>query len=114
MSNIQHQIKPTTTPQACVASWSNLRLNDTASVINMAQYADKSIQVHGTFAGATLRLVGSNDGNNWFVLTDAQGVDIDITQPDIKFVSEVTLYIKPQVIGGDATTDLVVTILLKE
>lgn len=115
MPTIQHLITATKTFKACVASWTNLRNGYDGSPIEMAQYTDKSIQVTGVFgAGGNLRLVGSNDGINWFVLTDAKGTDIDITEPDIKFVSEATLYIKPLVTGGDATTDLTVTILLKE
>ena len=75
---------------------------------------DRSVQVAGTFgAGGNLRILGSNDGTNYIVLTDPQGNALNFTAAGIETVMELTRYIKPLVTAGDVTTSLTVTLLAR-
>ena len=105
---------PTATSRAFVARWSDLLLSDDGQSMEFSQYTDKSVQVAGTFGGASIRIEGSNDGTNWAALTDPQGNDLLIVAPKIEQVTECTLYIRPVVVGGNGTTSLTVSMLCKE
>ena len=74
--------------------------------------ADKTIHVIGTpGAGFDMDLEGSNDNTNWKVLTDPQGNALTFTVVDIiEQIQENPLYIRPNVIAGDGTTDVTVII----
>lgn len=96
-----------------IFTWTPLAQGDDGSPCSLAQYADRSVQVAGTFGGATLRVEGSNDGTNWATLTDPQGNELLITGAKIEMVTEVTLYIRPVVVGGGGTTALTVALLFK-
>lgn len=115
MATIKPTITPTQTNKACVAAWAALANGDYGAAVDQSQYTDKGIQVFGTFgAGGALQLQGSNDGTNWAPLSDPQGNVLTITAAGIKFVAEATRYIRPAVTGGDGTTSITTTILLKE
>jgi hypothetical protein len=115
MPTIKITINSTKTSKACIAQWAGLTSGADGDQLDQSQYTDKSVQVSGVFGvGGTLQLLGSNDGVNWNLLTDPQGNALNITGASIKFISEATHYIKPLVVGGDGTTLLIVTILLKE
>jgi hypothetical protein len=106
---------PTQTNKAFVVTWSTLLNGDSGTPLDQSQYTDKSVQVSGTFgSGGSIRLLGSNDGINWNVLTDPQGNNLVVTASAIKYVAEATRWIKPEVTAGDGTTNLKVSILLKE
>jgi hypothetical protein len=60
------------------ASWA-LGNADTGIAIDMTDYADRSVQVEGTFGSATITIEGSNDGTNWETLRDPQGVALTFT-----------------------------------
>lgn len=77
-------------------------------------FADRSIQVEGTFGGATVALEGSNDGVNFHALTDPQGNTIAIASPGIKQVTETTMFFRPHVVGGDGTTALVISAFFRK
>ena len=87
---------------------------DDGQPIELANFADRSVQVVGTFgAGGKVRIEGSLDGANYAPLTDPQGNDLDLTTAKLEAVSEVVRWIRPRVIAGDGTTLLTVTMLLK-
>lgn len=46
---------------------------DTSAAIDLAEWADVSVQFYGTFGTSTIAIQGSNDGTNWAALNDAQG-----------------------------------------
>lgn len=76
-----------------VIKFSGITQGDTSPNIEMHQWADRSVQVAGTFAGATLTVQGSNDGTNWATLNDANGNALDIaTAGRIEQILEVTRY----------------------
>ena len=114
MATRNHTRTPTGSSAAFVANWTGLLLGDGGDALPFSQYSDKSVQVVGTFGGATLRVEGSNNGENWAVLTDPQGNDLLITTAKIEMVTEATAYIRPLVSGGDGTTSLAVHMLCKE
>lgn len=105
---------PTGNSSSFVATWAGLAANDDGAAIKFAQFTDKSVQVSGVFGGASVRLAGSNDGVSYLPLTDPQGNALDIATAKIKAVTEATFWVKPIVTGGDGTTMLDVSVLLKE
>lgn len=97
-----------------VATWANMQNGDEGQAIELANFADRSVQVVGTFgAGGKVRIEGSNNGTDYAPLTDPQGNDLDLTSAKIESVSEVVRWIRPRVIAGDGTTSLTVIMLLK-
>ncbi len=95
--------------------WANMANADVGDPVEMPGSADRSVQVTGTFgAGGNLRILGSNDGVNYSVLTDPQGNALDFTSSKIEAVIELTRFIKPQVTAGDGTTSLTVSLLVKK
>jgi hypothetical protein len=105
---------PTGNHNSFVVSWLPLASGDEGSAARFSQYTDKSVQVSGIFGGATLRFEGSNDGTTYFPLTDPQGNALDFTSAKLKAVTEATLWVRPRVVGGDGTTNLAVSVLMKE
>lgn len=97
-----------------VATWPALQNGDDGSPIELANFADRSVQVVGTFGvGGNVRIEGSINGTDYAPLTDPQGNNLDITSAKIEAISEVVRWIRPRVTSGDGTTSLTVTMLLK-
>lgn len=94
--------------------WDGLGTGDTGQPFTLSQYADRSVQVVGTFgAGGAIVVEGSNDGTNFSTLTDPQGNSISISTAKIEAVSEIVVALQPRVSGGDGTTDLNVVMLVR-
>lgn len=118
-------IKPTPTalrqgdsviPGVNIITWANIKAGDTCEALTLPHFADRSIQFVSNgpnFGGAQASLLGSNDGANYEVLTDPQGNDITKNGADLEAVTEVTAYVKPQVAGGDPTTDITAILLIR-
>ena len=100
--------------RAFLSQWQALVSGEEGEPIAFAQFTDKSVQVSGIFGGASISFVGSNDGTEYAPLTDPQGNALTFISAKIKLVSEATAFVKPIVIGGDGTTNLTVTVLMKE
>ncbi len=97
-----------------VPTWAGMQTGDVGLRIELANFADRSVQVTGTFgAGGSVRIEGSLDGTNYAALTDPQGNALDITAPKIEAITELVRWIRPAVTAGDGTTSLTVTMLLK-
>src|SRR5260370_9716330 len=59
---------------AVVTTWTPLAAaGDVGQPLQRTDLADRSAQVTGTFAGATIVLEGSNDGSNYFTLSNPPG-----------------------------------------
>jgi hypothetical protein len=104
-----------------IFQWANLKNGDTGVPLFWQPYAYKSVHVKGTFgAGGSLQIEGSNDVEgppNWLVLRNPRGgshklVFTAAIGADIGQVMERTYLMRPNVTGGDDTTDLIVTILI--
>jgi hypothetical protein len=96
---------------ACIIGWTGLLNGDTGAAVEMVDYADKTVTITGTFGtGGSVTLQGSNDGTNWFALTDPQANAITKTAAGMEAVLEAPRYIQPSVTAGDGTTSLAVQI----
>lgn len=97
-----------------VASWTPLTsANVDGAPLEMPGCADRSFQVAGTFAGATVVCQGSNDGSNWATLTDPQGNAISFTSAGLEQVMEITRHLRPFLSGGAGGTSISVTVVAK-
>jgi hypothetical protein len=97
--------------RASIITWTGLTTGDTGRPLEMTGWADRSIQVTGTFGGATVNIEGSNNGTNWSLLTDPQGNNIALTSAKIEQVMEITRYIRPSVSGGSGTSINIITLV---
>lgn len=95
-----------------IATWAALGNADVGTQVAMAGASDRSVQIEGTFASATVVIQGSNDGTNWQPLTDPQGNAISKTAAALEQISELTRFVRPSTSGG-AGTNVTVTLLLK-
>ena len=97
--------------RASVITWPGLTTGDTGRPLEMTGWADRSVQITGTFGGATLTIQGSNNGSEWNTLTDPQGNEIVLTSQKIEQIMEITRYIKPIVSGGSGTSINIITLV---
>lgn len=100
-------------PDVIVCLWETLTEADTANAISLANKADKTVTVTGTFGSATVVMKGSNDGANFYTLKDAQGDDISFTAAGMSIILENPLFIKPTFSGG-TSQDVDVIIVAKD
>jgi len=99
-----------------IVQWQSLANGDSGSAIDekWAQWADRSVQITGTFgAGGTILVEGSNDGTNYATLNNAQGSALSLTAAAIKQIAEMTRTTRPRVSAGDGTTALTVTLFMR-
>jgi hypothetical protein len=94
--------------------WTPLLNGDSGAPYSMAGFADRSVQVTGTFgAGGTVLVEGSNDGTNYVTLSDPQGVALSKTAAALQEISQISRFIRPRVSAGDGTTSISVTLLAR-
>lgn len=87
--------------------WKSLKSSDEGQPVEVTGNSERSIQFSGVFGeGGAIQLEGSNDGINYYVLTDPQGNGIRKSSGSIESVMEFVRYVRPKVIGGDSTTEL--------
>lgn len=98
-----------------VVTWTGLLNTDTGLPVAFHDYADRTVQVKGTFGtGGNCRIQGSNDaGTTYAVLTDPQGNDLNIGAAKVEQVIEMTELIRPNITAGDGTTNLVCVMTLR-
>ena len=95
-----------TSLDVAVTTWSSMAASDDGQAVRLAVYSDRSIQVTGTFGGATVTIGGSNDGVTYFALTDTGGSQLVLTEAALKQIVELPVFIKPRITGGDGTTSV--------
>lgn len=90
------------------AEWDALTTGDDGQPIDWSEFADRSVQVYGTFGGATVTMQGSNDPGptptNWNTLTDLQGNALAFTAAGLEMIAEPTCWVRPVVTGGAGTS----------
>ena len=96
-----------------VVTWAALAANDDGAPLKYGQLADRTVQVAGTFDGATVVLEGSLDGSHYHTLTDPQGNALSFTAAGLEAVTEAVAFIRPRVTGGGAGVALDVLLLLR-
>lgn len=92
-------------PNTITATWSGLAGSENGDSATISRWADRTVQAVGTFTSITMQ--GSNDGANWFILNDPQGVDIVLTAPGGATISENPIYIRPVSVGAAGCTVIV-------
>lgn len=101
-----------------------LAQGDTGSPITCMDFADATVQIGGASGGAdpegvavvaslfgaagSVTLEGTNDGVNWFPLTDPQGNAVTKTAPALEVIEEAPRMVRPNCTAGDGTTDIAV------
>ena len=97
-----------------IVTWPALANGDDGKQIELANFADRSVQVTGEFGvGGLVRIEGSINGTDYAPLTDPQGNNLDINTAKIEAVAELVRWIRPRVTAGDGSTAITVTMLLK-
>ena len=95
-----------------LASWEDLANGNTGNSVSIARWADKTVQVQGTFgAGGSVTIEGSLDGTTWAACHDPQGNALTFTSAGLELCAENPLFMRPNVTAGDGTTALDVDIL---
>ncbi len=96
-------------PRHAVYKWENLTTTDAdGEWLEIPDFPNRSVQVIGTQgSGGDLDIEGSNDGGtNAAPLNDLDGNAISVGAPDtMHMIRENTRAIRPNVSGGDGTTD---------
>lgn len=111
-------IKPTITDISVDGSvvqiqWAHLTNTDTVgAAVPMVEYADRSVQIAGTFGGSTTVIEGTNDETNYATLNNAQGTALSATAAILKQIVEVPKWLRPSLSGG-AGADITVTIIAR-
>jgi hypothetical protein len=101
-------------PLGYIVTWGPMALGDVGQPLNLVGFADRSIQVEGTFgASGTLELQGSNDLTNFRVLHDPYAQPLDYTSARIDHLTEIPVQMRPAVLSGDGSTALFVTIYVR-
>jgi len=101
-------------PIGLIVTWGPMQLGDTGLPIDLVGFADRSIQVEGTFgASGTVELQGSNDLTNFRVLHDPYSQPLDYTAARIDHLTEIPVLMRPAVLSGDGSTSITVTMYIR-
>lgn len=94
---------------AILLSWALTTANTDGSPVEWTQWADRCFTAFGTWGGATLTIQGSNDGTNWFTLSNAAGATgATFTADGGKSIIELPRYVRPNLTtpGAGATVSV--------
>lgn len=75
----------------------------TGQTADAGAWADKTVQVVGTFGGATVTIEGSNDGTTWATLTEVGGDPLTFTAAGLRTIKENPAFIRASSTGGSAS-----------
>ena len=95
-----------------LATWVISNTVPTGDEVEWTPFADRCVQMAGTFNGATITVEGSNDGSNWHALSDPQGNPLAFTTGKIEQVLEITRYMRPKMTSGSGA-NVTVSVLLR-
>ena len=87
--------------------------NNNGSLVELVEWADRTVQVIGTFDSATLLLQGSNNGTNWETLSDAASSPLSFASARLSEILEVPRYVRPSTSGGGGSQDLDVLLVAR-
>jgi len=95
--------------------WNRLdATNNVGVAIRFSQWADRSVQMNGTFNAANVVFEGSNNGGGtYFTLTDPQGNAILKAAAAGEAITELTEYARPNSSGGGAGQDVEVSLIMR-
>lgn len=92
--------------RSTVVKWAAVLTGNTGAPFENPAFSDRSVQVTGTFGGATVTIEGSNDGITWFVLTDTSAASLSFAVAGLKQILQVARYMRPVVTGGAGSLDI--------
>jgi len=103
MATITANIKPRAGGQRVIL-WETMGDDDSGSAVETPDYPDKTFEVIGTFASATVILQGSSDGVVWTTLVDDTDTALSFTAASgFKLVKPNPLFIRAKTSGGSGT-----------
>ncbi len=86
---------------AIIVTWTPLAAaGDAGQPLQRVDLSDRSVQVTGAFAGATIVLEGSNDGANYFTLSTPSGAALSFTAAGLSQVNVPVAFVRPRVTAG--------------
>lgn len=91
----------------------DLAAGETGDAVEYESFADRSVQVVGTFDGAQVVIEGSLNGVDFTSLSDPQGNVLSFSSGKIEAVLEATKAIRPRVMGGGASTELSIYLFVR-
>lgn len=95
-------------------TWNLTTANPDGAPVSIPEWADRTWQATGTFSTAVLNLQGSNDGANWFNLSNAAGgAAISLMAPGGASTIELPLYVRPNLTTPGAAAAIIVTLLAR-
>lgn len=82
--------------------WEGITESDSGAAVIAADLFSKTVQAIGDFdASGAITMQGSNDGTNWFTLTDPTGADVVLTAATMGvIIMENPLYVRPTATAG--------------
>lgn len=83
---------------ALIVTWGALVTGDTGITLGLAGENDKTVTISGT--ATSFALQGSNDGTNWFTLSDIGPAATAITAVGIFVIKENPKFIRPLLTTG--------------
>lgn len=106
MAVIQFTRSEPSASKAKIVTWAAIANGDTANPFLPVELdtAIASVQISGTFGGATITFQQSNDGTNWFTAKTPTGTDVTATAAGMFEVSLSGLYVRPSISGGSASS----------
>lgn len=106
--------QPVQDPTVAVVTWSGVLQGDTCSPVNLAHWADRSIEINGTpGSGGSIAVTGGNSGTNYFNLKDVFQNVLSSLGTGVYQINELTGYLQPVLTGGDGTTSLNLVMLCR-
>ena len=102
-------------PKAAVIQWGPMKNGDVGAAYPwLFDYADRSVQVTGTFgSGGVVNIEGSNDMENFYTLSSPNGNSLSVVSASLNAIVEMSLGFRPRVTAGDLTTSLTVTMIAR-
>lgn len=117
MSDVVPVVDATYEENAIKVTWETLTSANAAGAALPScymDYSDRSVQVIGTFNGATVAVQGSNDeGTTYATMNDAFGAAATFTAAAIKQITEVCGFLRPSTSGGGGSQDLDVVMICR-
>jgi hypothetical protein len=117
MATVSHTLTPYETgPRATLVVWTPLTsTNVDGNAYETPVFVDKSVQVLGTFGGATVTIQGANvfspTASDWDTLHKVDNTNLTFTAAGIFTVLDNVVAIRPLLSGGDGTTSITVRLL---
>jgi len=100
MAVIPYVLVPNSDRASMVVKWEAVTEADTCAAVALPAWSDRSVQVNGTFGGATVIIQGSNDGTNYVTLNNPADAALSFAAAGLEAVLELTATLKPSISGG--------------